>query len=58
MHFGEEQIKFADRGLFKISDLLEYNDDNYFIRVNNIRYKIKRNSSATKAQRHKEELSI
>jgi len=45
MHFGEEQIKFADRVLFKISDLLEYNDDNYFIRVNNRRYKIKQFSS-------------
>ncbi len=46
MHFGEEQIKFADRGLFKISDLIEYDDDNYFIRVNNRRYKIKRNTFA------------
>ncbi|MCK5488077.1 MAG: MFS transporter permease [Desulfobacterales bacterium] len=40
MRIGEETIKFAERGLMKISDLLEYDNDQYFIRVKNRRYKI------------------
>ena len=40
MRMGEETIKFTDRGLMKISDLLEYDNDRYFIRVKNRRYKI------------------
>ncbi len=40
MRMGEETIKFAERGLMKISDLLEYDNDQYFIRVKNRRYKI------------------
>lgn len=40
MSMGEETIKFAERGLMKISDLLEYDNDQYFISVKNRRYKI------------------
>jgi len=40
MSTGEETIKFAERGLMKISDLLEYDNDQYFISVKNRRYKI------------------
>jgi len=40
MRIGEETIKFAERGLMKISDLLEYDNDQYFIRVKNRRYRI------------------
>lgn len=40
MRMGEETIKFTERGLMKISDLLEYDNDQYFIRVKNRRYKI------------------
>lgn len=40
MRMGEETIKFAERGLMKISDLLEYDNDQYFIRVKNRRYRI------------------
>ena len=40
MRMGEETIKFAERGLMKISDLLEYDNDQYFMRVKNRRYKI------------------
>jgi hypothetical protein len=40
MRMGEETIKFAERGLMKISDLLEYDNDQYFIKINNRKYKI------------------
>ncbi len=40
MRMGEETIKFTERGLMKISDLLEYDNDQYFMRVKNRRYKI------------------
>jgi hypothetical protein len=40
MRRGQETIKFAERGLMKISDLLEFEDDQYFIRVKNRRYRI------------------
>lgn len=30
---GEDRIKFADRGLLKISDFLEFRDESYFIRI-------------------------
>jgi hypothetical protein len=40
MRIGEETIKFAERGLMKISDLLEYDKDQYFIKVKNRRYRI------------------
>ena len=38
---GDEIIKFTEQGLMKISDLLEYEDDRYFIRVKGRRYAIK-----------------
>ena len=38
---GDEIIKFAEQGLMKISDLLEYEDDRYFIRIKGRRYAIK-----------------
>ncbi|MGD8881301.1 MAG: MFS transporter permease [Desulfobacterales bacterium] len=40
MRAGAEIIKFTERGLMKISDLLEYDNDRYFIRMNKRRYKI------------------
>jgi hypothetical protein len=40
MTMGEETIKFVERGLMKISDMLEYDDDQYFIKVKNRRYLI------------------
>ena len=33
MRLGQETIKFAERGLMKISDLLELKDEQYFINV-------------------------
>ena len=40
MRMGAETIKFTERGLMKISDLLEYDNDQYFIKVKNRRYRI------------------
>lgn len=40
MRAGEETIKFIERGLMKISDLLEFTDDQYFIKLKNRRYRI------------------
>ena len=40
MEAGEERIKFAERGLMRISDLIESDGDAYFIRVKNRRYRI------------------
>ena len=40
MRLGPEIIKFTERGLMKISDLMEYSDENYFIRIKNRRYRI------------------
>ena len=40
MRMGEETIKFSERGLMKISDLLEYDNDQYFIKVKNRIYRI------------------
>ncbi|MBW2437660.1 MAG: MFS transporter permease [Desulfobacterales bacterium] len=40
MMLGTETIKFAERGLLKISNLLVYEDSKYFIKVKNRRYKI------------------
>ena len=40
MQVGEDRIKFVERGLIKISDLIEYENKQYFIRVKNRRYKI------------------
>jgi hypothetical protein len=40
MKSGEELVKFVERGLMKISDFLEYDGDQYFIKVKNRRYRI------------------
>ena len=40
MRMGQETIKFAERGLMKISDLLEFRDEQYFIKVKNRSYGI------------------
>ena len=40
MSVGEERIKFAEKGLIKISEFIEYDNDQYFIRIKNRRYKI------------------
>ncbi len=45
MRYGEEQIKFTDKGLLRISDIIEYNNNQYDIRVNNRKYKINQISS-------------
>lgn len=41
MRMGEETIKFTERGLMKISDLLEYDNNRYFITINKRKYKIR-----------------
>ena len=38
---GDEIVKFSEQGLMKISDLLEYQEDRYFIRVKGRKYAIK-----------------
>ena len=40
MQVGEERIKFTERGLMKISNLIECDNDRYFIKVKNRRYRI------------------
>ena len=40
MRMGAETIKFGERGLMKISDLMEYDNDQYFIKIRNRRYRI------------------
>ena len=40
MRLGQETIKFVERGLMKISDLLEFKDEQYFVKVKNRRYRI------------------
>ena len=40
MQAGEEIIKFAERGLLKIAQLLEQENDRLFIRVNHRRYRV------------------
>ena len=40
MRLGQETIKFTERGLMKISDLMEFSDEHYFIKVSNRRYRI------------------
>jgi hypothetical protein len=40
MQFDEEQVKFVERGLMKISDLIEHDSQQYYIRLKNRRYKI------------------
>ena len=40
MRLGQETIKFVERGLMKISNLLEFKDERYFIKVKNRKYRI------------------
>ena len=40
MRMGAETVKFTDRGLVRISDLIEYENDQFFIKVKNRRYRI------------------
>ncbi len=42
MSIGDDCIKFSEHALVKISDMLEYEKDRYFIRVKNRRYEIKK----------------
>ena len=42
MTSGDDLIKFSEHALIKISDLLEFEDDKYFIRLNDERYAIKK----------------
>ena len=49
MQLGSETIKFAEQGLMKIADLLEDENDQFYIRYNHRRYKIpmRQDSSAS-----------
>jgi len=40
MHLGEDIVKFAEQGLFKIAQHIEEIDDRLYIRVKNRRYEI------------------
>ena len=40
MHMGEDIIKFAEKGLMKIAQLLEEENDRLYIRIKNRRHKI------------------
>ena len=40
MHVGEDRVKFTEQVLIRISDLLEYENDQYFIRIRGRTYKI------------------
>lgn len=40
MRMGVEIIKFTDRGLLKISDRMVFDNETYFIKVKNRKYKI------------------
>lgn len=40
MRMGEETIKFSERALMKLSELLVYTDDQYAIRIGGRKYKI------------------
>jgi hypothetical protein len=40
MRMGKEIIKFAERALMKISDVLEFSDEQYFIKVTGRKYRI------------------
>lgn len=40
MQNGQDKIKFAERGLMKISKFLEFEDDQYFIKLRNKRIRI------------------
>ena len=42
MRMGKETIKFSERGLMKISDFLEFSNEQYFIKVKNRRYRIEK----------------
>lgn len=40
MHLGEDTIKFAEKGLLKVSQLLEEDSNQLYIRIRDRRYKI------------------
>ena len=40
MNAGEELIKFNDRSMMKISDMLEFDEKNYSIKINGNRFQI------------------
>jgi hypothetical protein len=40
MRMGNETIKFSERGLMKISDLLEFSDEQYLIKIKGKKYRI------------------
>lgn len=41
MQEGDDQIKFTEQSLMKISELIEYDDRQYFIRIKNRKYGIR-----------------
>ena len=42
LRVGDERIKFAEKSLIKISDLIKCVEDQFFIRVHNRKYKIQK----------------
>jgi len=40
MQAGEDRVKFIDRALMKISELMNFDDDQYYIKVGNRKYRI------------------
>jgi len=41
MNAGEELIKFDDRSMMKISDMLEFDEERYFIKIKDEKYQIR-----------------
>ena len=41
MQAGDEQIKFTEQSLLKISDLIDNDDRQYLIRIKNKKYRIR-----------------
>jgi hypothetical protein len=48
MQWGDERIKFAERALLKISDRIEIEDNRYFFRLKNKRYRISDRSKSNR----------
>lgn len=42
MTYGDDIVKFTEHALLKISDMLEFEEDRYFIRLNDKKYTIKK----------------
>jgi len=42
MQLGQERIKFSQQSLLKISDLIQEENEQYFIRIKKQRYRIRK----------------